>query len=157
MHKQDKTVLMEANAWNDTVCPKDGPLRFICEFKTSAKTMSVSTGKPKAVNRIRNTYTARCSGVGVSISANATSVGVGASISSTEVTNYVQNTNKSIADKAGSVTCHVDPLSIVLGVIAPHTKFFDRYTTGSYTEAWISGTADHTSWAVIKTNATNHP
>lgn len=149
IHKRGKTVIMEANAWNSTMCPKDGVNKFICQFKTSAKTKSAGNGKPVKVNKIRNTFTARCSGVGISISAGKSGIGVGASVSSNEATNYVQNKNKSIVDKSGAVTCHIDPLRLAAEylLLIWATKMFDRYTTGSYTEAWIKGTADHTSWA----------
>lgn len=148
-HKRQKSVLMKTNAWNYSLCPRDGNYRFDCEFKTSSKTVRASNGKSIRVNKIRNTYTARCSGIGISISASQSGVGIGAAVSSTEATNYVQNKNRAIVDKAGSVTCNVDPLRAALEswLAVWVTKVFDRYTTGSYTEAWIKGTSDHTSWA----------
>lgn len=149
LHKRYSTILMKANSWNYSVCPKEGNLRFDCEFKTSAKTVRASTGRPVKVNKIRNTYTARCSGIGISISAGKSGVGVGAAVSSTEATNHVQNKNRSIVDKSGSVTCNIDPLraAIESWLAVWATKVFDRYTTGSYAEVWVNGSADHTSWA----------
>lgn len=152
IHKKDKKVKIEANSWNETVCPRDGflGLRFICKFKTSAKTKDVSSGKAKTVSKIRNNYTTRCSGIGVTISAGASGVGAGAQFSATEATNSVQNTKKSIVDKAGAVTCHLDPIKAALAAGLPYgfiLKTFDRYTTGSYATAWINGSSDHTSWA----------
>ena len=149
IHKANKAVKLEANAWNETTCPKDGLSKFICKFKTSAKAKNAANGSAKSVSKIRNTFTARCSGVGVSLSFSKSGIGAGASVSSTSATNYVQNTNKSIADKAGAVTCHIDPVRTVLSFlpVGIALKSFDRYTTGSYTEVWINGSADHTSWA----------
>jgi hypothetical protein len=155
IHKKKKgstQVYIYPTAWNDTFCSKSGVWSYECNWKTATKAKKYDKSKKSnpekmayiKVNKIRNEFTLKCNGIGMSISVNPSGPGATVNYSSSEVTKSVQNTNASIVDYSGAATCHLNPL---VWVAFPALNGFTRYVTGSYGEVWIEGSRDYTKRA----------